>query len=201
MPKDHPNKAGLRLMMKRDIVSSMFPLFQKGVLIKGHLGCTIRTFLHEQLGLSNEYIDRRIQTFFVDGKAVDDIDSAYINDRSTLALSASMPGLLGATLRKGSYYAGMRSSISYTQGEKSALPHEGSVRLKLFNLLIGEMGPDILSKGVWVEGKDLQEFLGSRSKRFWSGCVEIVANGKKTEPADLAKTFWEGEVFLTVQAT
>jgi hypothetical protein len=201
MPADHPNKPGLRLMMKRGIVPFMFPLFQKGVLIKGHLGCSIRTFLHEQLGLSNEYIDQRIQTFFVDGKAVDDIDSAYINDRSTLALSASMPGLLGATLRKGSYYADMRSSISYTQGKKAVLLHEGAVKLKLFNLLIDEMGPDILNKGVWVEGKDLQEFLGSRSKRFWSGCVEMIANGKRTEPAELAKMSWEGEVFLSVQAT
>jgi hypothetical protein len=187
-------------MMKRRVIPLMFPFFQKGVLIKGHLGCTIRTFLRERLGLSNEYIDERIQTFFVDGKAVDDIDSAYIQDGSILALSASMPGLLGATLRKGSYYADMRSSISYTQGKKVAIPHEGAVKLKLFNLLIGEMGPGILSQGVWVEGKDLQEFLARQSKGFWAGCVEMVADGKRTEPAELAHMSWEDEVFLSVQA-
>jgi hypothetical protein len=150
--------------------------------------------------LSNEYIDQRIQTFFVDGRAVDDIDSAYVHDRTTLALSASMPGLLGATLRKGSYYADMRSSISYTQEKKAVAPHYGTLKLKLFNMLIAEMGPGILNRGVWVEGKDLQEFLARQSNRFWSGCVEMVASGKRTEPAELVKMSWEDEVFLSVQA-
>jgi hypothetical protein len=201
MDNDHPNNARLHLIMKRGLIPLIFPLFQKGILIKGHLGCSIRSFIHEQLGFSNQYIEQRIQTFFLDGKAVDDIDTAYIHDGSILALSASMPGLLGATLRKGSYYAGMRSSISYTRENKAVIPHEGTVRLKLFNMLISEMAPGILKQGVGVEGKDLQDFLARQSKRFWSECVEMVATGKKTEPAELAKMTWEGEVFLSVQET
>jgi hypothetical protein len=151
------------------------------------------------LGFSDQYIEKRIQTFFLDGKAVDDIDSAYIHDGSILALSASMPGLLGATLRKGSYYASMRSTISYNRKNNAVIPHEGTVRLKLFNLLISEMAPGILKQGVWVEGKELQEFLARHPKRFWSDCVEVVANGKSVEPAELARMTWEDKVFLRVQ--
>jgi hypothetical protein len=199
MPNDHPNNPSLHLIVKRGLIPLIFPLFQKGVLIKGHLGCSIRSFIHEQLGFSNQYIEQRIQTFFLDGKAVDDIDSAYIHDGSILALSASMPGLLGATLRKGSYYAGMRSTISYTRENNAVIPHEGTVRLKLFNLLISEMAPGILKQGVWVEGKELQEFLAGQSKRFWSESAEMVANGKNVEPAGLARMTWEDKVFLRIQ--
>ena len=34
----------------------------------------------------------------LDGKPVDDIGSSFLHDGSTLALSAAMPGLVGATL-------------------------------------------------------------------------------------------------------
>jgi hypothetical protein len=196
---DKDNKPSLRLIVKQGVIPFFFPLLQKGVLIEARLGCNIRSFVHEQLGFSNEYIDQRIQTFFLDGKAVDDIDSALIPDRATLALSASMPGLLGATLRKGSYYAAMRSAISYTPAKTSPLPSRGMVTVKLFNLLISEMGAVILGRGVWVEGKDLQEFLSKRSKAFWSGCLEIAAWGNKTDPSGLAGITWEGMVFLKVR--
>jgi hypothetical protein len=199
MHNDHPNNPSLHLIVKRGLIPLIFPLFQKGVLINGRLGCSIRSFIHEQLGFSDQYIEKRIQTFFLDGKAVDDIDSAYIHDGSILALSASMPGLLGATLRKGSYYASMRSTISYNRKNNAVIPHEGTVRLKLFNLLISEMAPGILKQGVWVEGKELQEFLARHPKRFWSDCVEVVANGKSVEPAELARMTWEDKVFLRVQ--
>jgi hypothetical protein len=79
------------------------------------------------------------------------------------------------------------------------IPHEGTVRLKLFNLLISEMAPGILKQGVWVEGKELQEFLAGQSKRFWSESAEMVANGKNVEPAGLARMTWEDKVFLRVQ--
>ena len=67
------------------------------------------------LGLSPEYVDKRIQTLFLNGKAIDNPDTALLKEDSTLALSAAMPGLLGATLRKGSYYARMRNEISYQE--------------------------------------------------------------------------------------
>jgi hypothetical protein len=199
MHNDHPDNPSLHLTIKGGRIPRIFPLFQKGVLIKGHLGCSIRSFIHERLGFPNQYVEQRIQTFFLDGKAVDDIDSAYLHDGSLLALSASMPGLLGATLRKGSYYAGMRSTISYTRENKAVIPHEGTVTLKLFNMLISEMAPGILNQGVWVKGEELQDFLAGQSKRFWSECVEVVANGKRTEPAELAGMTWKGEVFFRVQ--
>jgi hypothetical protein len=99
------------LVVEPEVLPFLFPFFQKGVWLKGETGSSIRSFLCRQLEFDDEYVGKRIQTFFLNGKAVDDIDSALVRDGSILALSAALPGLLGATLRKGSYYAGLRSTI------------------------------------------------------------------------------------------
>ena len=55
----------------------------------------------------------------LDGKPVDDIGAALVQDGSTLALSAAMPGLVGATLRRGGAYSSFRSAITYHEtGER-----------------------------------------------------------------------------------
>ena len=59
-----------------------------------------------------------------------------------------MPGLVGATLRRGSYYAAMRSEISAAETEGAVEMKEGTVTLKLFNLLIGQLGPLFLASGI-----------------------------------------------------
>ena len=36
----------------------------------------------------------------------------------TLALSAAMPGLVGATMRRGGYFAGLRANISHRDQDR-----------------------------------------------------------------------------------
>jgi hypothetical protein len=191
----------LLMVVRHDRMSAFQELLQRGVRVKASIGSTLRSFLCDRLGIDPQYVEERIQTVFLNGKAVDDPSSAVIMDHSTIALSAAMPGLLGATLRKGSYYSGMRSEISYT-AERKVQPHEGWILLKLFNLLPREIGPLVLQKGVGVKGKDLQDFLTKRSSSFWQGCVEVNLNGKRLDPARLVEIKWpEEDVLLRVQAT
>ena len=78
-----------------------------------------RCLLREEIGAGPATIEK-IQSIMLDGKPVDDIGSAMIHDGSVLALSAAMPGLVGATLRRGGAYASFRSAITYHEPEKLA---------------------------------------------------------------------------------
>jgi len=191
--------AEVLFVLKPEIGSFLFPLFQKGVWVKAETGSSIRSFLCDQLNFPEEYVGKRIQTFFLGGKAVDDIDSALVHDGSVLALSAALPGLLGATLRRGSYYAEMRSTISYKEENQGEISHQGWVGIKLFNLLIPEMAPFLLKGGVWIERKDFHELIEKLPSRFWSGCVESRLNGEKSGQNELLHAVSGERVFVRIE--
>jgi len=148
------------------------------------------------------YVDKRIQTLFLNGKAIDNPDNSRVTEDSTLALSAAMPGLLGATLRKGSYYARMRSEISYQEQSQAMTVHEGFVLLKLFNLLHAEIGPAVLARGIWLKGEDLKQFLKELSDELAGMCKEAKWDGQEVD----LKAFCENSsrfelVFIQVQSS
>lgn len=195
-----PANTVLSLRVEHQLIPAFYPLLQKGVVIKGQVGCSLRSFLCDQLGLNAEYVEKRIQTLLLNGKAVDDAASAMAKDGSTIALSAAMPGLLGATLRKGSYYAQMRNQISHTEKEHGMPSKDGWLLVKLFNLLLHEVGPLFLERGIYMGGKDLQDLLGNLSGPFWRGCVEAVLNGKKIDPLEMAEMEWpDGQILLKIE--
>ena len=197
-PKSAP-QLDLTLVVGPELMSAFYELLQRGVVIEAPIGSTIQSFLCESLGLELRYLQERIQTIFLNGKAVDDPASAVIADHAIIALSAAMPGLLGATLRKGGFYARMRGEISHAdQGKVS--PHQGKVVLKLFNLLPAEIGPLILEKGVWVDGKTLKAFFEKRPPLLLKGCREAKLHGKDVEVSRLAEQEWpEEDIFLRVK--
>jgi hypothetical protein len=162
----------LSLVAEPKLFEKFLQLLQKGVKVTAQVGSTVRSFLCEDLGLSPEYVEKRIQTLFLNGKAIDNPDTAILKEDSTLALSAAMPGLLGATLRKGSYYARMRSEISHQEQNKGIAVHEGFVLLKLFNLLPAEIGPAVLARGIWLKGEDLNQFLRELPDELVGNCTE-----------------------------
>lgn len=124
---------------------------QEGVGVPALLPFPIVAFLVEQLGLEPAYVERRISTIFLDGEVVDDPERAVVRDGSVLALSAALPGLVGATLRKGGYYSTMRAGITHHARAAGEPPAPGVVRLKLFNLIIAELAPALLAHGVVVD--------------------------------------------------
>jgi hypothetical protein len=135
-------------------------LFQHGVHIRSRSDANIEEILVHHLGIAREYLERRLSTVFLDGSPVDDISTTVISSGMTLALSSSMPGLAGATLRRQGIFAPMRRSITYhAEGGHPEPGIEGHITIKLFNILAGEVGPVLLKHGIWVEASKLAEYI------------------------------------------
>ena len=88
-------------------------LLQTGFRIEVEGEKSVRDFMREALLFDDAYIEGSISTVFVDSQPVDDLDAARVGPGSRLALSAAMPGLVGAIMRIKSPYASFRSAISY----------------------------------------------------------------------------------------
>jgi hypothetical protein len=187
----------IQLTLEPRLIPRFFLFLRQGVELRTRVGCSVKTLLCDELGIRPEYLDERVQTLFLDGKPVDDVTSARVPDGSTLALSAAMPGLAGATLRKEGFYARMRGHISHREEPAPLCARQGTVILKLFNLLGKELGPGFLKRGVWIKGKALEEFFQTQGDDFWAGCGGIRVDGKTIAPDQLTNVRWEEKkVFL-----
>jgi hypothetical protein len=135
-------------------------LFQRGVLVPVTAGTRLTDFLLISLEIPRADLEERVQTIFLDGRPVDDPATAVMGPGSVVALSASLPGLVGATMRMGGTYASLRSSISHTEAAREEHgSRSGYATLKLFNLLMGEFGPALLQRGVMVPASRLLDLL------------------------------------------
>jgi hypothetical protein len=158
----------LRITVPAKRLACFFPLLQKGFELKVCLGTPIGVLLRDGLGLTDEYIETRIQTVFLDGKPVDDIDGALIRDGATLALAPAMPGLMGAMLRRGGYYAPMRSGITHRGDAAPQGTGQGRIVMKLFGMALRELGPKLLERGIEVDAGDLAQII----RELPGGCRE-----------------------------
>jgi len=181
---------GLNLSVSPEQVARFHRLMQEGFMVKVELGCTLKTLLCDQFGVSPEYLETRVQTVFLNGKPVDDLESTEVPAGATLALSAAMPGLVGATLRRGGYYAPMRSDITYRKEEAHGARGEGMVRIKLFNLLGPELAPTFLARGIWLSGFRLQGFVSQLPDEFWTQCKAIHLDGAAMSVTALRCVIW-----------
>jgi hypothetical protein len=193
----------LEFVVEEPLLAGFFMLLQQGVGIRRRVGCSIEIFLRQEIGAGPGLVEK-IQSIVLDGKPVDDIRSALVRDGSVLALSAAMPGLVGATLRRGGTYSSFRSGITHHETGQACEQAEGLVEIKLFNLLMAELGPGLLRQGVLVKSRDLTDFLSERFSELRPGCRRIMQGNR---PVDKAAFFsgdrerlGTGRVFLTVAA-
>jgi hypothetical protein len=86
-----------------------------------------------------------------------------------------MPGLVGATLRKGGYYAAMRAAITLAaeQGAPAAGGPVVEVQVKLFNLLIEELGPVLLAHGFALTPAEARALLGEQAPPLPAGAADL----------------------------
>ena len=191
----------LSLMVKDKMVPIFFQLLGHGFSMNIQTGCSVKELLCRQFGIPEDYLDERIKTIFLNAKVVDDVSSTTVNEGSTLALSGAMPGLVGAILRSGGYYASMRSQISYDQNKPSSLPRAGKIALKLLNLVVKELGPAFLKQGIWFNGKKLQEFIKHHQEELKAGSVTNELDGEPVEINNLLGLDWDDKtVFLQVRS-
>ena len=172
----HPTTT-LHLTVSKNRVPFFSPLLTKGFTVKTKVGCSVQELICRHLGLSADYMEHRIQTIFLDGKAVDNVKDAVVGQGATLALSAAMPGLAGVTLRRGGAYASMRRQITHIDHSKNPRVKDGTIVLKLFNLVAKDIGSMFLTQGIWVSGKDLQRLFRKAPEHLREGCHTVQIDG------------------------
>ncbi|MEK6193338.1 MAG: hypothetical protein N2F24_03790, partial [Deltaproteobacteria bacterium] len=156
----------LSITVAEDYLLRLIGLLTPSFSVRAQVGNDLKAFICQQLGVHEVYFEERIQTIFLDSKPVDDVTKTVVRDGSVLALSAAMPGLVGAIFRKGGQYSWMRKSISYEGENNSAQGDSGWVTVKLFNMVLKELGPDFLKQGIWVDGGRVKDFIKSQPQAF-----------------------------------
>jgi hypothetical protein len=189
----------LVMAVDSDNLSIFSQLLMQGFQVRAGVGCSVKMFLCRELGLDPDYVDQRIQTIFLNSKAVDNIDKAIVTQGATLALSAAMPGLVGATFRKSGYYSSFRSHVSQQDNIKVSLCHEGKVTIKLFNLIARDQGHIFLKRGIRISGKKFREFISQKKDAFRSAFKSISMDGKPVGQDTIESFEWENKaIFLRV---
>jgi hypothetical protein len=113
-----------------------------------------------------------------------------------------MPGLVGATLRRGGHLAAMRSQISHNQKETTLKDQRGKVTLKLFNLTTRDIGPFFLAQGIWLSGTDFENILSSYGHDLQRGCRLANLNNQEITVQKLFGVDWKKKVvFLQVKVS
>lgn len=172
------------------------PILRKGFGARGKNGASIRDFFCRDMGGEPDYLDQRIQTILLNGKPVDDVDSTRIHDGVVLAFSSAMPGVAGATLRKGGKYAPMRAAISCHDNDAQVGGEYVYATLKLFNMVAEELGAFFLEKGIFVTGSDIRDLFAGCVQDAASQDMEIRWDGQKIGSTQLAKARGMGSRIL-----
>jgi len=167
----------LQLTLDANLISAFYPLLQQGVWMPVITGGSVMKLLNDQLGITEAYVLDRITTLFLDSKAIDDLTSSLVNDGSTLALSTAMPGLVGSTMRRGGHLAAMRGEITYHPPQAVATG-VGTVKIKLFNILMKEVGPLLLERGIFLSGMEMIRVLTEGASLFPDGCDSATLNNR-----------------------
>lgn len=189
----------LVLTLKAQENSRFVGLLNGGFKIKFRSGESVQTLLCERVGLDKSYFDERIQTLFLNSKPVDNSATAAVKNGSILALSAAMPGLVGATFRKGGRYRWMRGSISHPDDSDTSAGKTGWVTVKLFNLILKELGPFFLAAGVWLRRDTIQAFFAERTGGMTDLIRSVSWSGREIVPGGILEIAWpEAPVFIKI---
>ena len=189
----------LTLLIDTNLVPLFFQLLGHGFKVEVQTGHSVKGTLCNQLGIHEDYLAQRIKTIFLNAKVVDDVDAAIVPKDATMALSGAMPGLVGAIMRSGGFYAPMRRQISHSKNMAASDPETAQVTLKLWNLVVKELGPTFLERGVWIDGAEMRSFFERHLETLKTGCLSAELAGKSIAPDDLQDLNWKSDlVFLQV---
>jgi hypothetical protein len=179
----------LRLHFENNPIAAFFPLLQKGFRVEIDTG-NLQKILCRICDIEPGDVRARIQTVFLNGKPVDDMETATVEDGDCLALSAAMPGLVGAVMRSGGVLAGLRHSISHRPSHTASNERGGLLSIKLFNLLIKEFGPRFLRQGILVGLDELRSLLTSILEVDRGNCKTAKLNDHMINADALAEIDW-----------
>jgi hypothetical protein len=203
MVEHNENEIGLHINLHSPEMAlpGLQALLSKGFSVQTRVGGTLSSLLCDQLGIDPDYLKHRIQTLFLNSSPVDDVEKTTVADGDVVALSAAMPGLVGATMRKGGFYAKLRTHISHQEedGEKKELSN-GEVTIRLFNVVAKELGPRFMERGVRVDKRALEVFFKLAAPALALSEATLTMDGKEISiPARLDNDRPGQIVRLTIQ--
>jgi hypothetical protein len=179
----------LRLHFREARIRAFIPLLQQGFFIE-IAGGKIQDRLCRICDMDPEKLRGLIQTLFLNGKPVDDLEKTVVHSGDCLALSAAMPGLVGATMRSGGVLAGFRRTISHRHQQLRSDTQSGLLTIKLFNLLIKDLGPCFLKEGIFVTLEAFRILLLSLSQDDWNNCETVLLDDQSVSTDTLADMAW-----------
>jgi hypothetical protein len=200
-PKTNIRQRHLRIGIIADSIPVFFELLRSGFSADLTVGCNLEHLLCNQLDIAPDYLYNRVQTIFLNNSPLDDLASIAVPDGAVISLSAAMPGLNGAVMRRGGPLAELRRSISHSPEEVCSQPFPGRITLKLFNLVARELGPQFLARGIVVTSTTLGELFERQTRTFWQGVKSVEIDGSRCRIDERILQDWpEQAVLFQVQA-
>lgn len=154
------NYSTLCFTCPEDQLIRLTTVLQSGFYVNAAEGDSIRSLLTTVPGFTEAYIADEIQTVFLNGDALDDMETILHGPAATIALAGAMPGLAGAIVRKGSPWGALRKSKA-THGAGFS-GNKIDVLVKLFNTIAVDKGADVFADTVRIKALDLVHFLELR---------------------------------------
>ena len=177
-------------------------VFGYGIQFETPAGTRVSDFLQQALCTDADYIENRIQTLFMDGRAVDDPESEEIHNPCTLAVSAAMPGVFGAAFRKQGTYSGLRQHCSQIRQNQENSVKQGrivAVTVKCFNQVAADLGDDLLEAGVVMDLKDFLDFWARQGSILEKDNPEVQINHTKIHAGEVTAALCQKTGTLRIQ--
>ena len=148
--------------MANTVMVRLTTLLQNGIILHCPPHLAIGTFLANLPEFDVDYLTDKVQTIFLDGDAIDDLNKPFSGPTHVIALSAAMPGLAGAIFRRNSICAALRKNSGKMADDLGKGKEDIEISLKLFNVIAQEKGSALLLHGGIFRGEVLREFFSMR---------------------------------------
>jgi len=182
-PADTANLPRIAIIVEKESLSFFTTILQSGIEMITEANITLGRFLCSCPGFSEQYLAETVQTIFLNGTALDDLQTPLNAPHPVVALSAAMPGLAGAILRKNSLHSALRTATSLDRTKHSATGPL-AVTLKLFNRIARDKGELLLSRGVVIASPPLVVFFSKRPETV-ARIHSATLNGHAVLPEEL----------------
>ncbi len=174
------------LFVETGTIPRFTTLLQNGLYTTAPQGSSIGEFLVALPGFSKEYVDRSVQTIFLNGLPADSLHQQLFGKEAVLAISAAMPGLAGAIFRKCGQHASLRSKTAEDLTSTDIPLSPVCVHLKLFNVIARERGRQLLEHGCKVSANSFKKFLQYHPPLLLA-IRKLVIDGTETNTTQLEK--------------
>lgn len=196
-----PGAHNLTVTASRESLLALTPILREGVGIGLRPGISLRQTMIQDLGFCPTCVEERVQTVFLDGSPVDDIDADHAVAGCTLALAGALPGVAGIAMRRGSPVGVFREGIAHgiAHEDEAASTALLPVTLKLFNTVAIECLAAVLEQGVELRAGRLAELLAADPDAL--ATASFTLNGQDVDRAALvtALTGQAGTLRLTAE--